>query len=86
MPLARKHASIAFPLILGVAAIAEVMMYAIAQKEQLGFDKAVEECSAPMPATTSIAPLLTVASLCATEYRMSRYGVCLLYTSPSPRD
>jgi len=22
----------------------EVMMYAIAQKEQLGFDKAVEEC------------------------------------------
>ena len=50
-------------------------MYAIAQKEQLGFDKAVEECGAPMPATTSIAPLLTFACPCAPEYRMSRYGV-----------
>ena len=39
-----RYASIAFPLILGVAAIAEVMMYAIAQKEQMGLDKAVEEC------------------------------------------
>ena len=53
----------------------EVMMYAIAQKEQLGFDKAVEECSAPMPATTIIVFLLTFASLCTAEYRMSRYGV-----------
>ena len=50
-------------------------MYAIAQKEQLGFDKAVEECSAPMPATTIIVFLLTFASLCTAEYRMSRYGV-----------
>ena len=41
---APRYASIAFPLILSIAAIAEVMMYAIAQKEQLGFDKAVEEC------------------------------------------
>ena len=53
----------------------EVMMYAIAQKEQMGLDKAVEECSASMPATTTIVPLLTFASLCAAEYRMSRYGV-----------
>ena len=53
----------------------EVMMYAIAQKEQLGFDKAVEECSASIPAATTTAPLLTFASLCAAEYRMSRYGV-----------
>ena len=41
---APRYASIAFPLILGVAVIAEVMMYAIAQKEQMGLDKAVEEC------------------------------------------
>ena len=34
----------------------EVMMYAIAQKEQMGLDKAVEECSAPTPATTTTAP------------------------------
>ena len=27
----------------------EIMLYGIAQKEQLGFDKAVEECSAPPP-------------------------------------
>ena len=41
---APRYASIAFSLILHVAAIAEVMMYAIAQKEQMGLDKAVEEC------------------------------------------
>ena len=27
----------------------EIMLYGIAQKEQLGFDKAVEECSAHAP-------------------------------------
>ena len=80
-----RYAFIAFPLILGVAAIAEVMMYAIAQKEQLGFDKAVEECSAPMPATTSIAPLLTFACPCAPEYRMSRYGVTPNVNQPPTR-
>jgi len=54
----------------------EIMMYAIAQKEGLGLDKAVEECSASMPATTTDAALLpTLAPLCAAEYRMSRYGV-----------
>lgn len=41
---AHHFAPITFSLILHVAATAEVMMYAIAQKEQLGFDKAVEEC------------------------------------------
>ena len=53
----------------------EIMMYAIAQKEGLGLDKAVEECSASMPATTATALLLTLAPLRAAEYRMSRYGV-----------
>ena len=28
--------------------LAEIMLYGIAQKEQMGFDKAVEECSATM--------------------------------------
>lgn len=36
-------------------------MFACAQKEQNGLDKAVEECSASMPATTNTAPLLTLA-------------------------
>ena len=72
---APQYAFIAFPLILGVAVIAEVMMYAIAQKEQMGLDKAVEECSAPISANTNVASLLTFACLCIAEYRMSRYGV-----------
>ena len=63
----------------------EVMMYAIAQKEQLGFDKAVEECSAPMPATTIIVFLLTFAFLCTAEYRMSRYGVTPNVNQPPTR-
>ena len=61
LPHTPHFSSILDSLISCVAAIAEVMMYAIAQKEQLGFDKAVEECSAPTPATTNTAPLLTLA-------------------------
>lgn len=38
----------------------EIQMFACAQKEQQGLDKAVEECSASMPATTNAAPLLTL--------------------------
>jgi hypothetical protein len=41
---APRFAWIAFLLIVHAAAVAEVMMYAIAQKEQMGFDKCVEEC------------------------------------------
>ena len=44
LPHTPHFSSILDSLISCVAAIAEVMMYAIAQKEQLGFDKAVEEC------------------------------------------
>ena len=43
-------------LIVMAAAVAEIMMYAIAQKEQMGLDKAVEECSAPIPSIADIAP------------------------------
>jgi len=61
----------------------EVMMYAIAQKEQMGFDKCVEECSAPTPAPPpAVAPCAAAQrpmpihpSRRAAEYRMSRYGV-----------
>ena len=39
----------------------EMMLYGCAQKEVMGLDKAVEECSASMPATTNTVPFLTLA-------------------------
>ena len=41
----------------------EIQMFACAQKEQQGLDKAVEECSASTPATADAAPLLTLVAL-----------------------
>lgn len=48
----------------------EIMMYGIAQKEQLGFDKAVEECSASFTSRQS-------QSLCSLTPRATQNTACL---------
>jgi len=72
-----RHAQTSRSLLL----LAEIMLYAIAQKEQLGFDKAVEVRPEPHPNPAPVwSPCTTLTPAhpllwqeC--KYRMSRYGV-----------